>query len=82
MLRCHFWVSIQRVEADPPCQRGGAGYFADASVRSTVATVLSQAKDSVAVEVVTLTNPIVNCSTEESDVFTVIGTRITSNFAS
>ncbi len=59
------------------------GYFvAAATLRSTVATVLSQAIESVAPVSLAFTNPIVSCSTDGSPVRTVIGARSTSNVAS
>jgi serine/threonine protein kinase len=58
-------------------------YFDPAAIlRSMVATVFSHAIVIVAPASVTLTNPMVNCSTEASPARTVIGARSTSNLGS
>ena len=56
-------------------------YFA-ASLRSIAAIVLSHAMVMVAPASVTFVKPIVNCSTDDSAVRTVIGVRSRSNFGS
>ena len=58
------------------------GRYWAASFRSIAATVLSHAMVMVTPASVTLVNPIVNCSTDESAVRTVMGARSRSNFGS
>ena len=60
----------------------GAYFVAAPTLRSMVATVFSQAMVMVAPASVTFVNPIVNCSTDESAVRTVMDARRRSNFGS
>jgi len=60
----------------------GAYFVAAPTLMSMAAIVLSHAMVMVAPASVTFVNPIVNCSTDESAVRTVMGARRRSNFGS